>query len=180
VGLELGAEEAKIIDTETVVVSEWVRWKCLYGCPLYAKDPFHLPVAPDAESTKQVLREYTRAILLNGPEIANLKPLNRRDSSLGPEGPLRKRTVWQQCGRPLLLMLFSRWLCRGGGGRGQERKGHPPADLLLYLAVLLDEVLDEPVSQDQQLPDAAPVGEGRREIILLQKPEVMIIYELVP
>jgi Predicted metal-binding protein (DUF2284) len=65
--LELGADKAKIIDTETVVVSEWVRWKCLYGCPLYAKDPFHPPVAPDAESTKKVLREYTRAILLNGP-----------------------------------------------------------------------------------------------------------------
>ena len=65
--LELGAEKAKIIDTETVVVAEWVRWKCLYGCPLYAKDPFHPPVAPDAESSKKVLGEYTKAILLNGP-----------------------------------------------------------------------------------------------------------------
>ncbi len=64
---ELGAEKAKVIDTETVVVAEWVRWKCLYGCPLFAKDPFHPPVAPDAESTKKVLREYTKAILLNGP-----------------------------------------------------------------------------------------------------------------
>jgi hypothetical protein len=65
--LELGAERAKIIDTATVAVAEWVRWKCLYGCPLYAKDPFHPPVAPDAESTKKVLGEYTKAILLNGP-----------------------------------------------------------------------------------------------------------------
>jgi hypothetical protein len=65
--LDLGAEKAKLIDTETVVVGEWVRWKCLYGCPLYARDPFHPPVAPDAESTKKVLGEYTKAILLNGP-----------------------------------------------------------------------------------------------------------------
>lgn len=65
--LELGVEKVKIIDTETVVVGEWVRWKCLYGCPLYAKDPFHPPVAPDAESTKKVLREYAKALLLNGP-----------------------------------------------------------------------------------------------------------------
>lgn len=65
--LELGADKAKIIDTETVVVGEWVRWKCLYGCPLYARDPFHPPVAPEAESTKKVLKEYTKAILLNGP-----------------------------------------------------------------------------------------------------------------
>ena len=65
--LELGAEKAKIIDTETVVVAEWVRWKCQYGCPLFAKDPFHPPFAPDAASTKRVLGEYTKAILLNGP-----------------------------------------------------------------------------------------------------------------
>jgi predicted metal-binding protein len=65
--LELGAEKAKIIDTETVVVAEWVRWKCQYGCPLFEKDPFHPPFAPDAASTKRVLGEYTKAILLNGP-----------------------------------------------------------------------------------------------------------------
>ena len=65
--LELGAEKAKIIDAETVVVAEWVRWKCQYGCPLFEKDPFHPPFAPDAESTKRVLREYTKVILLNGP-----------------------------------------------------------------------------------------------------------------
>jgi predicted metal-binding protein len=65
--LELGAEKAKIIDTETVVMADWVRWKCLYGCPLYDKDPFHPPVAPDAASTRKVLREYAKAILLNGP-----------------------------------------------------------------------------------------------------------------
>ena len=29
--VELGAEQAKIIDTKTVIVTEWVRWKCQYG-----------------------------------------------------------------------------------------------------------------------------------------------------
>ena len=66
--LEFGAEKAKLIDTETVVVSEWVRWKCQYGCPLFEKDPFHPPFAPDAESTRKVLKEYSQAILLNGPD----------------------------------------------------------------------------------------------------------------
>ncbi len=65
--LELGAEKAKIIDAETVAVEEWVRWKCQYGCPLFEKAPFHPPFAPDAASTKRVLGEYTKAILLNGP-----------------------------------------------------------------------------------------------------------------
>jgi hypothetical protein len=71
--LELGAEKAKIIDIRTVSVGEeWVRWKCQYGCPMYDKDAFHPPFAPDAESTKRVLRDYCRAILLNGPDGKSL------------------------------------------------------------------------------------------------------------
>ena len=65
---ELGAEKAKIIYTDTVVVEEWVRWKCQYGCALYEKDAFHPPYAPDAESTKKLLSEYNKAILVNGPK----------------------------------------------------------------------------------------------------------------
>lgn len=64
----LGCEEAKIIDTKTVVVEKWVRWKCLYGCPMYNKDGCHPPYAPDADETKEVLSEYTKAILLKGPK----------------------------------------------------------------------------------------------------------------
>jgi len=69
---ELGAEKAKIIGTETIVVEEWVRWKCLYGCPLHGKDAYHPPAAPDSESTKKVLKEYRKAILLNGPKGKSL------------------------------------------------------------------------------------------------------------
>ena len=64
--LELGAQKAKVIDTDTVAVAEWVRWKCMYGCQFYEKDAYHPPFAPDAESTQKVLREYTKAILLHG------------------------------------------------------------------------------------------------------------------
>ena len=66
--IELGAEKVKCIETDTIVVEEWVRWKCMYGCKFYEKDAYHAPFAPDAESTKKVLREYTKAILLNGAE----------------------------------------------------------------------------------------------------------------
>jgi hypothetical protein len=61
----LGVEKAKIIDTSTVTVEKWVRWKCLYGCPFYNKDAYHPPIAPDINETKLVLSEYTKAILLN-------------------------------------------------------------------------------------------------------------------
>jgi hypothetical protein len=64
--IELGADNAKIIATDTVVVDEWVRWKCRYGCALYEKDGCHPPVAPDAESTRKVMKEYRKAVLLKG------------------------------------------------------------------------------------------------------------------
>lgn len=64
--LELGAEKAKIIDTGSIVVEEWVRWKCLYGCAFHGKDAYHPPCAPDAGSTKKVMREYRKAILMTG------------------------------------------------------------------------------------------------------------------
>lgn len=63
---DLGVEKAKIIDTSTVTVEKWVRWKCLYGCPFYNKDAYHPPIAPDINETRQVLGEYSKAILLNG------------------------------------------------------------------------------------------------------------------
>ena len=65
--LELGAKKAKIIDTHTIVVEEWVRWKCQYGCPMYEKDAFHPPLAPDTESARKVIREYSKGLLINGP-----------------------------------------------------------------------------------------------------------------
>ncbi len=64
----IGCEKAKIIDTSTVIVEKWTRWKCLYGCPFYNKDGYHPPFAPSVEETKEVLGEYTKAILLNGPK----------------------------------------------------------------------------------------------------------------
>ena len=65
---DIGCEKAKIIDTSTVTVEKWVRWKCLYGCPFYSRDGFHPPFAPIVNETREVLREYTKAILLRRPK----------------------------------------------------------------------------------------------------------------
>jgi predicted metal-binding protein len=29
--IEMGAEKAKVIDTDSIVVEKWVKWKCVYG-----------------------------------------------------------------------------------------------------------------------------------------------------
>jgi len=63
---ELGCEEAKVIDPKTISIGNWVRWKCLYGCPLYNKDGCHPPDAPGVEETRELLKEYSKALLIKG------------------------------------------------------------------------------------------------------------------
>ena len=70
--LELGAAKAKLIDTSTVVVGDWVRWKCRYGCQFYNKDAFHAPCSPNADETRKVIGEYNKALLINSPNGVSL------------------------------------------------------------------------------------------------------------
>jgi hypothetical protein len=66
--VELGAAKAKIIDTDSIIVQKWVKWKCVYGCPMYDKDGYHPPLTPDLDEVREVLSEYGQAILLNGAD----------------------------------------------------------------------------------------------------------------
>lgn len=65
--VDLAAEhraEARPIDPSRVVVSEWVRFKCRYGCKGYAKHLSCPPYAPSPSETRRMLDEYSVALLL--------------------------------------------------------------------------------------------------------------------
>ena len=66
--IEMGAEKAKVIDTDSIVVEKWVKWKCIYGCPMYGKDGYHPPMTPGISEVKEVIGEYAKAVLLNGED----------------------------------------------------------------------------------------------------------------
>ena len=66
--IEMGAKKAKVIDTNSIVVDKWVKWKCLYGCPMVGKDGYHPPMTPDIDEVKEVFSEYGQAVLLNGED----------------------------------------------------------------------------------------------------------------
>lgn len=55
---------AEPICAEMVVVSEWVRFKCRFGCKGYGKHMTCPPFAPTPEETRRMLREYTSGLLL--------------------------------------------------------------------------------------------------------------------
>ncbi len=52
------------ISAREVVVSDWVRFKCRYGCKGYAKHLSCPPYAPTPEETRRMLAEYDHALLL--------------------------------------------------------------------------------------------------------------------
>jgi predicted metal-binding protein len=68
--VELGADVATPMAVADVVAAEWVRMKCLYGCDepgLYRTCP---PNLPPVETTRRLLAEFERAILLEvGPIV---------------------------------------------------------------------------------------------------------------
>jgi predicted metal-binding protein len=64
--LEMKAKDAKIIPAETVVVAQWVREKCQFGCGGYGKSLTCPPHSPTPEKTKDMLTHYEHALLIHG------------------------------------------------------------------------------------------------------------------
>lgn len=63
--LEIGASAAKIVSSDAIMVSEWVRLKCQYGCNGYGKRLTCPPYSPTPSQMRNILREYSWGILLS-------------------------------------------------------------------------------------------------------------------
>jgi predicted metal-binding protein len=64
------------IDTGDIVVAEWVRWKCQFGCKGYAKHLSCPPYVPGPDSTRKLLKEYTKAYIVHFKGIPGLKDID--------------------------------------------------------------------------------------------------------
>ena len=63
--IKLGANDAKIIKTDSVVTSAWVRWKCRYGCDGYNNSLCCPPNTPNYKETRELLDSYQNALLIH-------------------------------------------------------------------------------------------------------------------
>ena len=61
--LQMGATKAKIIDTSTIVVQNWPRLKCQYGCSGYHNYYTCPPFTPTPEYTQKMINEYSKGLL---------------------------------------------------------------------------------------------------------------------
>ncbi len=79
--LQLGAGAATLMAAEDVVVAEWVRMKCLFGCYETGRRKTCPPNLPPVTTTQRLLSEYSRVVLLEvGPIVGKEKsnPESRR------------------------------------------------------------------------------------------------------
>ena len=68
--VELGAVDAKMLRAGQIVVKQWVRWKCHFGCDSYGKSLMCPPHSPSPEETKSLLKEYEYALLFRSKSSA--------------------------------------------------------------------------------------------------------------
>jgi predicted metal-binding protein len=62
-----GFTDFKWIDPKAIVVSQWVRVKCEYGCPNYGKIASCPPNTPTVEECRRFFGEYGKAMVFHFP-----------------------------------------------------------------------------------------------------------------
>ena len=65
-GKDYGLEAIFPFSTEKIVVAEWVRMKCHYGCNRYNTNWCCPPATPSSDQARVILGEYSLALLLVG------------------------------------------------------------------------------------------------------------------
>ena len=65
--MSLGAIKAKVISPTTAETSEWVRWKCQFGCGGFGSSLVCPPHTPEPAQTRLMLDEYKQAVLFEAP-----------------------------------------------------------------------------------------------------------------
>jgi len=96
-----GATNAVPICVKDVVVSDWVRLKCQYGCAWYGRCFTCPPFTPTPAQTRKILSEYSEAILLR---FVPDKPHANREESVKYETFVR--IVAAKVERELFLKQF--------------------------------------------------------------------------
>ncbi|MGE5742205.1 MAG: DUF2284 domain-containing protein [Candidatus Aminicenantes bacterium RBG_16_66_30] len=73
---ERGFPDVRWIDPADIVVAEWVRMKCLFGCREYGRSASCPPNTPPVAECARFLREYRRAAVFHFPKKVD-KPEDR-------------------------------------------------------------------------------------------------------
>jgi predicted metal-binding protein len=62
---DTGFTDFKWIDPKQIVVAQWVRMKCMFGCPNYGRKAACPPQTPSVTECERFFREYQAAVVLH-------------------------------------------------------------------------------------------------------------------
>jgi predicted metal-binding protein len=64
------------IDPHEIVVREWVRWRCVFGCKGFAKHLSCPPYVPGPSETRALLKEYSKAYIVHFKGIPGMEDID--------------------------------------------------------------------------------------------------------
>jgi len=77
-----GFSDYRFVDPESFVVAQWVRMKCLFGCPEYGKTAACPPHTPAVDECQRFFREYKTAVIFHFEKMVD-KPEDRHEWTRG-------------------------------------------------------------------------------------------------
>jgi predicted metal-binding protein len=77
-----GFPDFKWIEAKDIVVSQWVRFRCMFGCPAYGKRGTCPPNVPSIDECRQMISEYTQGAVFHFEKELE-KPDDRKAWSKG-------------------------------------------------------------------------------------------------
>jgi len=114
---EMGQSDFKWIDPKDILVRQWVRMKCTYGCPAYGRKTTCPPNTPSVDDCRQFFREYSLAVVfhLTGKISSTDKPAqdsNKRNKAMVG---LERRVFLAGYHRALVLTTDTCYYCKECG-----------------------------------------------------------------
>ena len=88
IALESGSSAVKQISPQEIIVVQWVRNKCQFGCPTYGKRFTCPPYALTLEETAATLQSYNKALLV---EFSNV---SSEQGQLESFGRMANKVLW--------------------------------------------------------------------------------------
>jgi predicted metal-binding protein len=104
--LDVGASESKTVSPDLVVVQEWVRLKCQFGCPEFGKRLTCPPFTPRIDEVKRILSEYSKIQIVKFDQ----PPISKR---LGAEGFMKEFNKRQRRVNEATLNIEKQLLMKG-------------------------------------------------------------------
>ena len=96
---ENGYDDFKWISGKDVVVSQWPRFKCMYGCSSYGKKGSCPPSVPSVAECREFFSEYEHIAVIHFQKKLN-KPEDRKEFSQKTNAKLLKLERAAFPGRP--------------------------------------------------------------------------------